>query len=325
MFKRSVLSVSSGHVARYTPLIRPHVLASPAIRFQRFATSSDCTSTTPPSLSASEADLLRRMHYLRERAIDIERRTTQALEQAGHLPPPKTPIAAVAPQLHDDRKERLIDDAAQPSVLADMQEWLDGAMQRITKAEQQLRRFAPQQQQQQQQQSASSTELDDLTDEIADLKQSARTVREAGNEVKQDEDENDVRLRPIPVVSGPEEPVWIAVPLRGEGEEGEQRAEEQAGSQAAAAAAATHDTPTTASDIKDDKHIHRHMSEDKATGRPEKETGVSRATPQHTAPHRRPVSRAVTACVSFIVVSCPLMTATDGTRETASVPPSYWE
>ena len=120
----------------------------------------------------------------------------------------------------------------------------------------------------------SGSELDELAGVMDESRQELRRSRDRVNdEVRQQEDDDsDVRLGPVPVSTGPAEPVWIAVPLRREGEEGEQRAEEQQ-----AVSEEVQQQRVGEAGEKDDKHIHRQLPEDRATGRPEKETGVSAA------------------------------------------------
>ena len=260
----------------------------------RFISSA---TPSPPSLSKSEANLLQRLHYLRERAIDMEKRTTQALEQAGELPPPHTPLASVAPRAmrDDDDRQRAVDEAAQPSPVRDMADWLEEAMEKVEEVEEQLLAAVQNRQRTGSQESRSAmsvTELDELEDEAEQLRQERwRRRHRVNDEVQQEEEEQEeVRLGPVPVVTGPEEPVWLAVPLRGEGEEGEQRAEEQ---QAVGPNLQQQDSNEAAG--KDDQHIHRQLPEDRPTGTPEKETGGV-STPQDTQhstgqqPHMRTTS-----------------------------------
>ena len=266
------------HVVDLSP--RRTIRISFAVLSSRYFTSS--SDPTPPSLFASECDLLQRVHYLRERAIDLERRTIRALEQAGELPQPRKPLASVALRhlRADEDRERLMEEAAQPSPVTDMADWLEDAMERLNASEQRLLAFIHGRQQSSNQEitnkrEASGAELEEVAGETDELGQQADSHRtEVNDELQQEEDDTGVRLGPIPVPTGPEEPVWIAVPLRGEGEEGEQRAEEQQ--------AVKQDPPLPEqreAAARDGKHIHGQLPEDKAAGRPERETGVS------TAPH----------------------------------------
>ena len=275
MFKRHAVAI---RVLLRVPLqARCSALSCQAAHSRRFTSSADPKG---PSLSASEADLLRRVHYLREQAIDMERRVTRVLEQAGELPPPATPLAAVAPQHvpQEEVRERIVDNAAQPSLVADMTDWLEDAMQRVKAAERRLLDFT-----RAQRQPDSGRELDELACEADELHQQARLVRDKVNAEVRQEGDTDVRLGPIPVPIGPEEPVWIAVPLRGEGEEGEQRAEEQAGS---GAQQEKEQRDMQAAETKENEHIHGRLPEDRATGHPEKETGVSNTPQAPTTPQQ---------------------------------------
>jgi len=281
-----------------------------AVCGHRFTSSADPTS---PSLSKHEADLLQRVHYLRERAIDLEKRTNQALERAGHLPQSSTPLASVAARhmQSEEEKQRAMEGAAQPSLVTDMADWLEEAMEKVKvkTAEQRLLAATHGRQQKSnagsvEERDASGRELDELAGGTDEPRQETMTRQSGVNdEVKQqqEDEDTDVRLGPIPVVAGPAEPVWIAVPLRSEGVEGEQRAEEQQ----AASEHAQQQQQAGEAEVKDDKHIHRQLPEDRATGRPEKETGVSTAAAhsQRDAPNSSP-----RICVHFtdllVYVSC---------------------
>ena len=237
---------------------------------------SSSASPTTPSPSKREADLLQRVHYLRERAVDMERRTTQALERAGELPRPHTPLATVAARHLRGEEDRLraVDEAAQPSPVTDAADWLEEAMEKVRAAEQQLLALL----RSREQSGVSSSSLDSATsgEELDELAAEADRLRQelgggrgaASNEVEQGADDTEVRLGPIPVETGPREPVWIAVPLRSEGEEGEQRAEEQQ----AAQDSAQEQAQQAAGASKDEQHIHRRQADDKPAGQPEEET-----------------------------------------------------
>ena len=242
---------------------------------------SSSASPTTPSPSKREADLLQRVHHLRERALDMERRTTQALEQAGELPRPHTPLAAVAARHLRGEEDKLheVDEAAQPSPVTDAADWLEEAMEKVRAAEQQLLALL----RSRERTGGSSSSLDSATsgEELDELAAEADKLRQelaggrgaASSEVKQGADDTEVRLGPIPVETGPREPEWMAVPLRSEGEEGEQRAEEQQ----AAEDSAQEQAQQSAGTIKDEQHIHRRQADDRPAGQPEEETGVSTA------------------------------------------------
>ena len=176
-------------------------------------------------------------------------------------------------------------------------------MKRLRAAEQRLLAFSRSREQNRseeptEERQAAGDELDELTEAADEPRPDERKERKRVNaELQQDEDDAGVRLGPLSAMTGPDEPVWIAVPLRSEGEEGEQRAEEQA---------VSHESETQephVAAVRDDKHVHRQLPEDRAAGRPQAEMGVSTAQHCHmvTDCSRRISSRSLGDCLCLCI------------------------
>jgi hypothetical protein len=167
-------------------------------------------------------ELLRRVQYLRERAVDMERRTAEALERLNEITPPATPIVQVATEAEPPQDG--LDELEQPSPFTDVRDSMQAVAQRMLdverRLEEQLRAglTAP-----------SRMRLDGLKDEAGSLKREAMQERGRVNEEisQQEEEEDIIRLGPMPKHAGLEEEAIIAIPLASEGEANAERPEEQ--------------------------------------------------------------------------------------------------
>ena len=192
--------------------------ALPRLRFARVPHPCPfpCSILARLSSSSSSERLLRDISYLRERALDVERRSTEALERLGELPPPRTPIAEAFRQAEGMREG--IEWGEQPTSASDVRECVERIAQQMRELEQRLLQLRGTQLRQG---TEGDDELQRLMEEAGRCRSDVSHLRRANEEVKVEDgvgDVADVRIGPIPrhLGQGPPEPVWIAIPLKGE-------------------------------------------------------------------------------------------------------------
>ena len=245
-------------------------------------------------------DLLQRVYHLRERALDLERRTTEALQRLGDSPPPpRTPLVDVA-RLSSPPPDGL-DRVEQPGPATDSRDWLDSLVQRLREWEDGLTASRRGEVQKGGKGAGEDGELQGLMEEASTIRAEAIRARQRANEeVKVDDEEEKEEkgptLGPIPreVWEGPPEPVWLAIPLKGDDIEDvpgngsgvrdlmKERGREEAGTQGEKTDVITpldrkegRESQVSGQAMGDVSHVRRELPEDRPIGTPTEERGTS--------------------------------------------------
>ena len=145
----------------------------------------------------------------------MERRSAAALERLGELSPPRTPIAKALKQVEPVSEG--VEWAEQPSAsITDVQKSVDDIAQRLKELGQRLLQLRKKQLRRV---GVHDEVLQHLMEEANQFRSEVSRLRHTNEEVRDDDrDRDDVRVGPIPpqVAEGSPEPVWLAIPLKGE-------------------------------------------------------------------------------------------------------------
>ena len=174
----------------------------------------------------------------------MERRSAAALERLGEIPPPRTPIPDAFKEVEGIREG--IEWYEQSSASAtELQECVERMAQRLGELEQRLVQVRGKELRQG---ACDDAQLQGLMEEAGRVRSEVSRLRRTNEEVRVDDD-GDGRVGPIPrhVCQGPPDPVWIAIPLKGEDIEDVQDAQPSHAKVLAHSAASTPlSTPPTA-------------------------------------------------------------------------------